>query len=124
MAIAQAGLGSFKDAFARVDGLLERFRESDNPMVQGRLHETRARVALMAGRTDEYKHSLSLMEHWFRGTGTPALIASYERLAAQGEEGAPTAAGSAPTMAGTASEVRTESVTADVKTVVSKRRSA
>ncbi len=124
MAVAQAGLGSFRDAFARVDALLARFRESDNPMVQGRLHETRARVALMAGRTDEYRHSLSLVEHWFRGTGTPALIASYERLAALGEEGAPAAAGSAPSMAGTGSEAQAESVTANVKTVVSKRRTA
>jgi hypothetical protein len=126
MAIADAGLGSFPEAFARVDGLLTRFRESDNPLVQGKVHETRARIALMAGRMDEYRHSLALMGHWFRGTGTPALIAQYEHLAALGDvEGATAANAESPANgAPNADNPRTDSVTADVKTVVSKRRTA
>jgi hypothetical protein len=84
MVIADAGLGNFDRAVARIDGLLTRFKESDNPLVQGKLHETRARVAIMAGRMDDYRHHLSLADHWFRGTGTPALIAAAERLAALG----------------------------------------
>ena len=82
MVIAEAGLGNFDRAVTRIDGLLARFKESDNPLVQGKLHETRARVAIMAGRMDEYRHHLSLADHWFRGTGTPALVAAAERLAA------------------------------------------
>jgi hypothetical protein len=80
MAIAQAGLGEIEPGLTRIDGLLDRFRGSDHPLVQGCLHEARARIAWMAGRVDEYRHSLALVDHWFRPTGTPALIAKYERL--------------------------------------------
>jgi hypothetical protein len=94
MAIAQSGLGETAPALARIDGLLERFRQSNHPLVQGCLHEARARIALSAGRVDEYKHSLALADHWFRGTGTPALIARCERLAAlHGEPATPAASG-------------------------------
>ena len=93
-------------------------------MVQGALHETRARIAFMAGRLDDYRHSLTLAEHWFRGTGTPALIARYERVAALGES-KPT---SPPVVPGeqvtTGETTRTDSTTADVKTVVANRRTA
>jgi hypothetical protein len=81
MAVAEAGLGDVAAGLARIDGLLARFRDSQHPLVQGFLHEARARIAWMAGRTDEYSLSLSLVDHWFRRTGTPALIAKCERLA-------------------------------------------
>ncbi len=84
MATAQAGLGETKEAFARIDGLLARFRASDHPLVQGSLHEARARMAWMAGRVDEYEVSLALVEFWYRRTGTPALIAKCDRLAELG----------------------------------------
>ena len=81
MAVAEAGLGEVDAGLARIDALLARFRDSQHPLVQGFLHEARARIAWMAGRTDEYSLSLSLVDHWFRRTGTPALIAKCERLA-------------------------------------------
>ena len=81
MAIAEAGLGQGHAGLARIDALLERFRESDNPLVQGLLHEARAQIAWMGGRVEEYGLSLALVEHWLRRTGTPALIAKCERLA-------------------------------------------
>jgi hypothetical protein len=81
MAVAEAGLGQVDAGLARIDALLAQFRESDHPLVQGFLHEARARIAWMAGLTEEYSLSLTVVEHWFRGTGTPALIAKCERLA-------------------------------------------
>jgi serine/threonine-protein kinase len=81
MAVAEAGGGDVEAGLARIDALLARFRDSQHPLVQGFLHEARARIAWMAGRTDEYSLSLSLVDHWFRRTGTPALIAKCERLA-------------------------------------------
>jgi hypothetical protein len=81
MAIAEAGLGDVDRGLARIDGLLERFRASDHPLVQGFLHEARARIAWIAGRSDEYNASLAVVERWFRPTGTPALVARWERLA-------------------------------------------
>ncbi|MGH7272365.1 MAG: hypothetical protein ACREJ3_18200, partial [Polyangiaceae bacterium] len=80
MARAEAGLGQIDDGLARIDALLSRFRESDHPLVQGLLHETRARICWTAGRIEEYSLSLALVEHWFRPTGTPALIARCDRL--------------------------------------------
>jgi hypothetical protein len=81
MAIADAGLGDVEAGLARIDGLLHRFRGSDHPLVQGYLHEARARIAWMAGRIDEYDASLAVVERWFRPTGTPSLVAKWERLA-------------------------------------------
>jgi hypothetical protein len=125
VAIADAGLGRHTDAFARVDGLLARFRESDNPIVQGSLHETRARISLMTGRLDDYKHHLALAEHWFRGTGTPALIARYERIAALGDIPAPRPPSTSDHNGSTTTEQsRTDSAAADLKTVVANRRTA
>jgi hypothetical protein len=46
------------------------------------LHEARAYVCWEAKRVAEYEHSLAQVERWFRPTGTPALIAKCERLAA------------------------------------------
>jgi serine/threonine-protein kinase len=81
LAIADAGLGEIDKGLARIDGLLDRFRNSDHPLVQGFLHEARARICWMAGRVDEYDRSVATVERWFRPTGTPALIAKWERLA-------------------------------------------
>ena len=81
MAIAEAALGQGHAGLARIDALLERFRQSDNPLVQGLLHEARAQIAWMGGCVEEYGLSLALVEHWLRRTGTPALIAKCERLA-------------------------------------------
>ncbi len=81
LAIADAALGQIDGAMAHIDGLLDRFRASDHPLVMGSLHEARARIAWMAGRLEDYDRSVVLVERWFRPTGTPALIAKWERLA-------------------------------------------
>jgi hypothetical protein len=80
MAHAEAGLGQSDRGFSRIDALLVRFRESKHPLVQGLLHEARAKIAWAAGRLDEYDVSRITVERWFRPTGTPALIAKCERL--------------------------------------------
>jgi hypothetical protein len=81
LAVAEAGLGQVDTGLGRIDACLERFRDCDHPLVQGFLHEARARIAWMAGLTDEYNLSVTIVDHWFRRTGTPALIAKCERLA-------------------------------------------
>jgi hypothetical protein len=81
MALAQAGLGEVDAGLSRIDALLARFRDSDHPLVQGLLHEARAKIAWTAGLIDEYRLSLTIVDHWFRRTGTPALVAKCERLA-------------------------------------------
>jgi tRNA A-37 threonylcarbamoyl transferase component Bud32 len=81
MANAEAGLGDVDAGLERIDGLLDRFRDCDHPLLQGCLHEARARIAWRAGRVAEYVHGLAMVDRWFRPTGTPALIAKCERLA-------------------------------------------
>jgi hypothetical protein len=81
LAIAEAGLGQFPAAMTRVDRVLERHAGVDQPLLQGVIHETRARIAWGAGNTAEYRKSLLEVERWFRPTETPILIARCERLA-------------------------------------------
>jgi hypothetical protein len=81
LAHADAGLGDVTGALKRIDGLLERHKNSDHPLLQGSLHEARAQIAWAAGMEADYTLSLAKTELWFRPTGTPALIAKCERLA-------------------------------------------
>jgi hypothetical protein len=80
-ALALAGLGETAPALAILDGLLQRYHGTDHPLVNGFLHEARARIAWAAGRPAEYEQSLAATESWFRATGTPILIARCEQLA-------------------------------------------
>ena len=79
--VADAGLGNTDDALVRLDGLIERFRATEHPLALGLLYETRARICYGVGRKRAYQHSLTQVEHYFRDTGTPALVAKFERLA-------------------------------------------
>jgi hypothetical protein len=80
-AIALAGQGATADALAVIEGLLLRFQGIDHPMVNGFLHEARARIMWGAGRATEYEEALAATEACFRPTGTPILIARCEKLA-------------------------------------------
>lgn len=80
LATADAGLKNYTAAFARFDALIKRFAGCDHPLLQGSLHEARARICLAAGDTKGYDHSRWLMEHHFRSTHTPALVAKCEQL--------------------------------------------
>jgi hypothetical protein len=79
VAYAEAGLGDVDVALTRLDRLIERFRESDHPLLQGMLHDTRAYICWGAKRVDEYHVSLAQVERWYRATGNPTLIAKCER---------------------------------------------
>src|SRR5690606_3271988 len=57
-ALADAALGRVDEAFARVDSLLARYRDTGHPVVLGLLHETRASIAHLASRPEEYERGL------------------------------------------------------------------
>ena len=80
--MADAALGEPDAALARLEALIARHAGSDNPLVLGLLHESRARVAHAHGRHVELAESLREATRWLRGTGTPALVAITERLGA------------------------------------------
>jgi hypothetical protein len=79
-ASADAGLGDVDRALGRLDALIVRFEGCDHPLVLGRLHERRARIAWKAGRSDEYDASLQFVDRFYRRTSNPTLIAKCERL--------------------------------------------
>jgi len=81
VAAADAALGNVDGSLQRIDALLTRFARADHPLLLGMLHEARAHICWNAKRVDDYEHSLAEVDHWYRPTGTPALIAKYERLA-------------------------------------------
>jgi hypothetical protein len=80
LAVADAALGRADDAIHRIDGLLRRYEESRHPLALGLLHETRAHIAWVAGKVEEYERSLHETERWFLPTKEPALIAKCKRL--------------------------------------------
>jgi hypothetical protein len=84
LAVADAGLKDYARALGRLDGLLTRFAACDHPLLQGSLHEARARICWAAGDVAGYQRSLSLVEYHFGSTATPALIAKIEQLAQVG----------------------------------------
>jgi serine/threonine protein kinase len=82
LAVALAGTGKVDEAHAQLDELLKLHATSDNPLTRGRIHEAVARVALITGERDVFTHHLVETRSWFRNTGTPALVARSEALAA------------------------------------------
>jgi tetratricopeptide (TPR) repeat protein len=80
LATADAALGCFEEAFARVDALLARFRECDHPLVLGSLHATKAQIAHAAGHVEVYERHLTQAERWFLSTAHPSLVAQCARL--------------------------------------------
>ena len=79
-AVALAGLGETDSALAIIDGLLRRFEGTDHPLTNGLLYEARARICWGAGRTEDYEKAMVATDAFFRGTGTPILIARCEQL--------------------------------------------
>lgn len=80
LALSEAMLGKTESAVERLDSVLAAVQ--DNPLICGTLHEYRTRVAMLSGETGRVRHHLSETEYWFRNTRNPALVARYERLAA------------------------------------------
>lgn len=95
-ALADAGLGNFAAAVARLDALLERHSPHQGPLTLSSIHETRMRVAgAMSDRT-ALEHHRACMERVQHTTRIRSLIAHGERMAKQ----ALAAAGCAPAQHG------------------------
>jgi tetratricopeptide (TPR) repeat protein len=80
LAAADAALGRFDEAIARIDALRARFDHCDHALVLGTIHAMRAQVAYAAGDRDGFERSLAEVERWFVPTGAPTLIAQCNRL--------------------------------------------
>ena len=80
LAVADAALGDVDAGLARLDALVQRFRDRSHPFALGTLHETRARVAWNAGRHGEYERSAAEARRLFESTETAELVAIGRRL--------------------------------------------
>ncbi len=80
LAHALAGLGDHEAAFDVLDAMLARHAQSDHPLLLGSVHASATAVALLVGDVARALEHVTHMEHWFRPTANPALIAQCERL--------------------------------------------
>jgi tetratricopeptide (TPR) repeat protein len=80
LASAEAALGNVELAAAQLDDLLQKHTPYHGPLTLGLLHETRAQVAKLAGDSEVFQRHIRRMEHWYRSTSVPTLIARCEQL--------------------------------------------
>jgi tRNA A-37 threonylcarbamoyl transferase component Bud32 len=83
LALAEAGLGNYQAASSLLDALFEAYGPLDNPLLLGLFHKARAEVALRARDRASFDLQLERVDHYFRATDNPALIAQCEQLAEQ-----------------------------------------
>jgi tetratricopeptide (TPR) repeat protein len=79
-AIALSMLGRHHEAEARLDALLDRFGDADQPLLVGLLHMDRARVAAAAKDRDAFFVHADEARVRFRTTKNPALMARARKL--------------------------------------------
>jgi hypothetical protein len=83
LALAEAGLQHHDTAAHRLEALLAKHRDCDNPLLVGLLRKARAEVALMVDDQAGFDRHYEPLEHLFRATRNPALVAQSERLMAR-----------------------------------------
>lgn len=84
LALAEAALGNHAEAIHIVDALLAQHGQWDNRLFVGLLHKVRAELALQLGDAGTFEAHAREVEHRFRSTRNPALIAQCERLFERG----------------------------------------
>jgi tetratricopeptide (TPR) repeat protein len=80
LARADAGLQDFAAAEARLNELIDEHRQAANPLTLGTLHEALAKIAALRGDREAFAANAREVDHWFRATRHPALVARCERL--------------------------------------------
>jgi tetratricopeptide (TPR) repeat protein len=80
LCLADAALGNSERAAGMLDRLIEKYADR-GPVTVARLHQTRARVALLAGDQHAFEVHLAAMGEAARATGNPSLLLQYKRLA-------------------------------------------
>jgi serine/threonine protein kinase/predicted ATPase len=80
LARAEAGSGRPEAAAQRLDALIRKHGVNRAPVTMGAIHRVAAEVASSAGDPALVRYHHARMEHWFRATKNPSLIAECERI--------------------------------------------
>jgi hypothetical protein len=80
LALAEAEAGELATARGRIEAAIATLSDRGGPASRGTLHEAAARIAIVAGDRERAQAHLREVEHSFRPTGNPLLIARCERL--------------------------------------------
>ncbi len=93
MALAEAHAGHIAEGTERVERAIE-FEQGlgKSPLHLGRLHEARARIAVLSGDGPGFSHQLIKMRDYFAATRNPMLIKRRDRLATLARSQFPAAA--------------------------------
>lgn len=81
LAVAEAGEGDATAACDRLDALLARHAQGNNPLTRGRIHDAYCRVAAIAGHWQLFHHHLAATKAYYRATESTTLAARAELLA-------------------------------------------
>jgi tetratricopeptide (TPR) repeat protein len=93
VALAEAHAGQTEHAVTRLERAIEReLALGKSPLHLGRLHEARARVALLQADGASFSEHLLRVRDYFSATHNPALIKCHNRLATLGRSQFPAAA--------------------------------
>lgn len=80
LALADAALGDFRAAGARLDGLLKEQSQWEGPLVLATVHRAHSRVALLQRDCATARRHLEAMTGWARQTSIPTLLEYCETL--------------------------------------------
>jgi tetratricopeptide (TPR) repeat protein len=83
-ALVETAEGRLEEAIAHIETLLGRHRNQQGPLTLCRLHEVRARFALLADDMPAFEEHIGEFERWARGTENPSLVARFKRLEGEG----------------------------------------
>lgn len=84
VALAEVDCGDAESAAKRIDTLIDEQAPREVPLVLGRLHETRARIAAAVGDAARFDAELEQMKEWARSSENAALIAKCKRVETEG----------------------------------------
>jgi tetratricopeptide (TPR) repeat protein len=80
LALAEASLGDLLTARGRIDALLKRASEHDNPLTLGHLYETLVEIALIAEDPDDARAQYARMKDCYRSIASSSLVQRCDLL--------------------------------------------
>jgi tetratricopeptide (TPR) repeat protein len=80
LARAEAECGDIVSATERIDNLMDRVKDADQPVAVGLLHEAGARVAAKARNRERREAHVDLMKRWYALTRNPSMLMRGQRV--------------------------------------------